>query len=96
LGENGDIAMNLISVVLRHVVQYTNSAIGWITSGENWMHAQLGYWGVTPRVQVVLMLAMTGAVILAIPRVLDGLMRVFVILVLVLIAAHIALPMFRA
>jgi hypothetical protein len=59
---------------------------------EQWLRTQLTLYGVTPMVQIMVLVALTGLVILMTARVPDGLIRCSVILIFVLIGVHFVLP----
>ncbi|MDR3529095.1 MAG: hypothetical protein P4L90_00860 [Rhodopila sp.] len=85
---------DVIDRLLQFLIHVGNVIVATVAAVELWLRAQLTDLNVPPDIQTPLLLALTALLILVSLRLLGGLIKVVVILVLILIAIHIAQPAF--
>jgi hypothetical protein len=78
-----------IDSLLHVLIQLSGRIVLGIVAVELWLRTQLTHYGVTPTLQTVLLLGLTGLLISVSVRVFGGLTRIAFILIVVLIAFHI-------
>jgi hypothetical protein len=81
-----------IDGLLKLIVQFGVAVIAILTGLEVWLRTQLRHLGVPPSAQTLILLAVAALLVLGSWRLFGGIIRVAVLLILVLIAIHIALP----
>jgi hypothetical protein len=81
-----------INSLLDLVIEFGNLIVGGLITFELWVRDQLAQLGLSPPVETVVMVALAALLIVVSLRLFGGLIRVAVVLLLILIAAHILLP----
>ncbi len=79
-------------VLLRFIVQFGVIVGARIRAFELWLRTQLDIYGVPAQVQSVILLVVAILLIFAVLRLLGGLMRIALVLILLVITAFILLP----
>jgi hypothetical protein len=84
-----------INSLLELLIEFGDLVLAALVAVELWLRGQLTVLGVAPPIQVVILVALALALILAALRLFGGLIRVAVVLVLVLIVIHALLPIIQ-
>jgi hypothetical protein len=79
--------------MLQLLVHIGELVVAAIVACEVWLRGQLGALGVAPVLQTAIMVGLAVLLILGSVRLLGGLIRIAVVLVLLLIAIHIIVPL---
>lgn len=91
-----DSSKQFINSLLHIVIQLGNVLMGVIIAAEVWLRGALAKEGLPPEVQTAVMLLAAVLLIGGAVRMFGGLIRIAVMLILLLIAAHIILPVLPA
>jgi hypothetical protein len=83
---------SIIHRLLDLLIELGNYIVGALVAVELWLRGQLTQFGLPPVVQTVILLAAAVLLVVVSLRLFGGLIRVAVLLVLILIAAHVVLP----
>jgi hypothetical protein len=86
---------HLIRSLLDLLIELGNIIVAALITVEVWLRAQLTQFGLPPVIQTVILIAFAALLIIGSLRLFGGLIRVAVVLVLILIAIHIALPVLQ-
>jgi len=87
-----DAFTHAINSLLQLLIRIGDLIMAGLLAVELWLRGQLAELGLPPAFQTLIMLAFAVLLILASLRLLGGLIRAAIILVLVLMAIHIVLP----
>jgi hypothetical protein len=83
---------HMIDRLIQLLVELGRQVVQAIGAIELWLRAQLTQYGVAPMVQTILLVVLAAVLILISARLLSGLIRAVIIVVLVLLALHFVLP----
>jgi hypothetical protein len=86
---------HVISDLVQFLIQFSDTVIDGFVTLEWWMRGQLSQLGLTPQAQTVAMLAIVAVLILGACKLFAALIRLAVVVLLILLALHIALPALR-
>lgn len=86
---------NIVRSLLDLLIALGNIIVAALITVEVWLRAQLTHFGLPPPVQTVILIAVAALLVIGSLRLFGGLIRVAVVLVLILIAIHIALPILQ-
>ncbi|WP_428491369.1 hypothetical protein [Rhodopila sp.] len=86
---------NFVHSLLDLLVSLGNIVVAALVTVEVWLRAQLTQLGLPPPIQTAILVAVAVLLIIGALRLFGGLIRVAVVLVLILIAIHIALPVLQ-
>jgi hypothetical protein len=84
-----------IDALLQVFRQLANAVAALLTALELWLRGELQRLGVPPTLQTLILLAVAVVLVLGTLRLLGGLVRVVVILILLLLAIHILMPVIQ-
>jgi hypothetical protein len=82
-----------IAAILAFIVSLFYLVVRIITLVEDWMRAQLSQLGVAQNLQTIILVVVAVAVLLVAIRLLSGILRIALVILIVLIAAHLLLPL---
>ena len=88
-------ASNFVRSLLDLLISLGNIVVAALITVEVWLRAQLAQFGLPPPIQTAILVAVAVLLIIGALRLFGGLIRVAVVLVLILIAIHIALPVLQ-
>ena len=83
---------NLVRSLLDLVISLGNIIVAALVTIEVWLRAQLTQLGLPPPIQTAILVAVAVLLIIGALRLFGGLIRIAIVLILILIAIHIALP----
>ena len=87
-----DSFQHVITTLVQILIELGRLSLNALISTEEWVRDRLSVAGVSANVQTAIMAGVAVVLILVALRLFGGLIRVFVVLVLLLIAIHILLP----
>lgn len=90
-----DSFQHVITTLMQILIELGRLSLDALISTEDWVRDRLGEAGVSANVQTAIMIAVAVVLLLGALRLFGGLIRVFAVLVLLLIAIHILLPVLR-
>ena len=90
-----DSLAHIIRSLLDLLIQLGNIIVAALITVEVWLRAQLTHFGLPPPIQTAILIAVAALLIIGSLRLFGGLIRVAVVLVLILIAIHVALPVLQ-
>lgn len=86
---------DIVNDLLGFLIELGDIIVAAIVAIELWLRDQLGQLGVSQPIQTVILVALAVFLIFGSLRIFGGLIRVAAVLVLLLIAIHIMMPVFR-
>jgi hypothetical protein len=86
---------NIVRRLLDLLIELGNIIVAALITVEVWLRAQLTQLGLPPPIQTVILIAVAALLVIGSLRLFGGLIRVAVVLVLILIAIHVALPVLQ-
>lgn len=90
-----DSSANIVRRVLDLLIALGNIIVAALVTIEVWLRAQLTQFGLAPEIQTVILIAVAVLLVVGSLRLFGGLIRVAVVLVLILIAIHVAMPVLQ-
>jgi hypothetical protein len=86
---------NIVRRLLDLLIALGNIIVAALITIEVWLRAQLTQFGLPPVIQTVILIAVAALLVIGSLRLFGGLIRIAVVLVLILIAIHVALPVLQ-
>jgi hypothetical protein len=84
-----------ITVILNFLVDLFYLVFRIIAIVETWLRGELSHFGIPDNLQTVILVVVAIAVLLAALRLLGGVFRIVLVVLVLLIAAHLLLPLFH-
>jgi hypothetical protein len=86
---------NIVRRLLDLLIALGNIIVAALITIEVWLRAQLTQFGLPPVIQTVILIAVAALLVIGSLRLFGGLIRIALVLVLILIAIHVALPVLQ-
>jgi hypothetical protein len=86
---------NIVRRLLDLLIALGNIIVAALITIEVWLRARLTQFGLPPVIQTVILIAVAALLVIGSLRLFGGLIRIALVLVLILIAIHVALPVLQ-